>query len=295
MGLGGYLTWTAVARELNKKYGQMMIPIDMFIGKGSDGSSIPLVKLKMNKIFYNNPHIIQEFSKKEGVLSREHGIQVQINSENASYCKSDMIDKVVHKSDRHIIETACLAAGIKNPELKCEIYLDEKEKRDVKELVKEIDGDFITVEPYSKKEYTVNREYPFEKWQKIVNELSMYIKVVQLGIPESRLLDNVIDFRGRTTFRTAGGIIGQSIFLISTEGGLTHLATAFKTPAVVIITGYQSKKMVSYPQNFYIDISSHGPCGLKDQCLDCKADAESHDFKEVSSLALKFLKNAEVI
>ena len=250
MGLGGYLTWTAVARELNKKYGQMMIPIDMFIGKGSDGSSIPLVKLKMNKIFYNN---------------------------------------------RHIIETACLAAGIKNPELKCEIYLDEKEKRDVKELVKEIDGDFITVEPYSKKEYTVNREYPFEKWQKIVNELSMYIKVVQLGIPESRLLDNVIDFRGRTTFRTAGGIIGQSIFLISTEGGLTHLATAFKTPAVVIITGYQSKKMVSYPQNFYIDISSHGPCGLKSQCLDCKKDAESHDFKEVSSLALKFLKNAEVI
>ena len=58
---------------------------------------------------------------------------------------------------------------------------------------------------------------------------------------------------------------------------MTHTATAVDTIALVVITGYQSPKMVAYPQNINIDISSHGPCGLKVHCKDCENDAGMHD------------------
>jgi hypothetical protein len=42
--------------------------------------------------------------------------------------------------------------------------------------------------------------------------------------------------------------------------------------------------MVAYPQNININISTHGPCGLKTECPDCKRDAENHDWKKIVSL-----------
>ena len=68
---------------------------------------------------------------------------------------------------------------------------------------------------------------------------------------------------------------------LSSEGGLVHAATAFNTKSVVIITGYQSEEMVAYPQNININISKHGPCGLKKECPECKKAAEEHDWREI--------------
>ena len=76
---------------------------------------------------------------------------------------------------------------------------------------------------------------------------------------------------------------------MATESGLAHAATAVDTKAVVIITGYQSEKMVAYPQNINVNIASHGPCGLKVECPDCKKDADSHDWTEIVSLVEKEL------
>ena len=132
-------------------------------------------------------------------------------------------------------------------------------------------------------DYTPNREYPFEKWQKIVDELSDKIQFVQVGMPDSnlRLLNNVVDMRGKTSFRTAALLIGRSRLFLSSEGGLVHAATAVDTPSVVVITGYQDEKMVAYPQNINVNISNHGPCGLKVPCDECKADRDVHDHQEI--------------
>ena len=59
------------------------------------------------------------------------------------------------------------------------------------------------------------------------------------------------------------------------------MATAFDTRSFVVLTGYQTRQMVAYPQHTYIDISSHGPCGMKIECPDCLRDAESHDPQEI--------------
>ena len=68
-------------------------------------------------------------------------------------------------------------------------------------------------------------------------------------------------------------LIGKSRIFLSSEGGLTHASTTTDTPALVVLTGYQHEKMVAYPQNINVDISSHGPCGLKQECPECRQDS----------------------
>ena len=38
-------------------------------------------------------------------------------------------------------------------------------------------------------------------------------------------------------------------------------------------------------QNINVNIASHGPCGMKTECENCKADADNHDWKEIVRLA----------
>ena len=105
--------------------------------------------------------------------------------------------------------------------------------------------------------------------------------MVQIGVENSKLLKNVTDFTGKTSFREAAALINQSKMVISAEGGLTHAATTTKTPAMVVVTGYQSPKMVCYPQNINLNIASHGPCGMKNVCEACQKDAADHDYREI--------------
>jgi ADP-heptose:LPS heptosyltransferase len=148
---------------------------------------------------------------------------------------------------------------------------------------------FITIEPNSKTNYTPNRIYPFEKWQNIVNALKDKIPFVQVGAEGSRVLENVIDWTGQSSFKNTAGMIGFSRLFLSSEGGLVHAATSVDTKSVVIITGYQAEKMVAYPQNINVNISSHGPCGLKIECPQCTKDAECHNWEEVVGIVEKEL------
>ena len=115
--------------------------------------------------------------------------------------------------------------------------------------------------------------------------------VIQIGAKGSKILDNVIDFTGIVTFREATEIIEPSDLFLSTEGGMAHGATTTSTKSIIIFTGYQSEKMVAYPQNININISSHGPCGLKIPCEQCKKDVESHNEKEIVKIASEYLKS----
>ena len=88
-----------------------------------------------------------------------------------------------------------MAYGIHKPKLKCELFLDKQEKKEVESLLKNISSDFITIEPHSNTDYTVNRSYPFEKWESVVKELSKKIQVVQIGTEKNKLLSRVVDLR----------------------------------------------------------------------------------------------------
>lgn len=272
MGLGGYLTWTAVAEEIKRAVG----PQVKFLPVEQHGNFIKLVH---SEVFEHNRNFLQSTDKS----TKEHILPLVLNNPAANYCKKDTPEKAHQRGDKHIIEQCCEVYGINNPRLKCYLDFSEEENKKIDAVVKENIGDaeYITIEPCSKDNYTPNRAYSFEKWQLVVNELKDKIKIVQVGNPNQPLLENAINLTGKTTFFEAAGVIGRSKLFLSTEGGLVHAATAVDTQSIVILTGYQTEKMVAYPQNINIRIAKHGPCGLKQECKDCKKDVEDHDWKEI--------------
>lgn len=287
MGLGGYLTWTAVAREIRKKYGEniKLLPVEQhgsfykFVDKGFD-------------VFENNEDFCTDY--RLGAQGKWQILPLVLNNPETNYCKKDTPVKAFQRGDKHIIEQICEFYRIDNPELKCYLKPDESElwfKEKIEKwfgITKDKDvPDFITIEPNSKTNYTPNRVYPFEKWQNIVNALKDRIPFVQVGMKGTKVLDNVIDWTGATTFKNTAAMIGYSRLFLSAEGGLGHAATAFNTKSLIVITGYQSEKMVAYPQNINVNISSHGPCGLKIECPNCKKDAKEHDWNEIVNLIEK--------
>ena len=274
MGLGGHLTWTALAREAKIHFNKPELKIVPYMGDIS--------RPVKSEIFFNNPNFYND----------ESAVQIfpiQLNKPETNYCKLDTPKKAHHKGDKHIIVQICEHYGIDNPELKCDLYFSDEQHKKVTALRKQLDKDFIILEPHSKTNYTPNRVYPFEKWQSIVDEVSKNIQVVQVGQKAGRLLKNVVDFTGKTSFKEAALLIGKSKLFVSAEGGLVHAATAVNTTSVVIITGYQDVRMVAYPQNINVNIAKHGPCGLKIPCSACQDDAEKHDYNIITKHITEYL------
>ena len=276
MGLGGYLVWTGVIREIAKR-----LPEDIKI-LPCEGDGKRVTKLIRSPVFENNPHL---YKPGDG----DEAFPLFLNNPTANYCKTDTPVKAHHRYDKHMMAQMCEFYGIEDPELKCELFFTNTERQKVNKLCEGLDPNFITIEPYSKTNYTPNRTYPVEKWQNIVDQLSEKIQFVQIGTRQSKLLKNVVDMREVTSFREAAILIGKSRLFMSAEGGLTHAATTTDTPALTIITGYQHPDMVAYPQNINIDISNHGPCGLKVKCEDCEREALEHNEKEIVDKVLELL------
>ena len=278
MGLGGYLTWTAAAKsiaasepEANMKF----LPVEY------RGGSMWVVQ---NEIFDHS----RDFVYDRGVDAKI--VPLVLNDPRSNYCKNDTPHKATQRGDAHIIEQICEVYGVKAI-LKCHLDFRDGEVDHVKKLLANVPRPFVTIEPHSKTSYTPNRSYDFSKWQSIVDELSKKVCVVQVGKKDVCLLDNVIDMTGKTTFVETAIVIGESALFLSTEGGLVHAASTTNTPALVVMTGYQTRKMVEYPQNITVDISSHGPCGLKVSCPDCVRDVNRHDWREILNIAENFLES----
>mgnify|MGYP003112750825 CR=1 FL=1 len=270
MGLGGYLTWTASAREIRKLAGNSakILPIERHG---------PFIKIISSEIFDNNDDFVSASELEQNCVL----YPLVLNNPDANYCKKDTPEKAHHRSDKHIIEQIADVYSLPDVEKRC--FIDHWDRHAVDKIVQDHIGteDFLTIEPISKTNYTKNRVYPFEKWQNIVNSLCDDIKIAQVGATGSRLLENTIDLTGKTSFINSAALIGRSKLFLSSEGGLVHAATAFDTKSVVVITGYQSEEMVAYPQNINVNISKHGPCGLKGECPECRKEAEEHDWKEI--------------
>lgn len=277
MGLGGILTWSAVAREIVKKSGNpdlKILPIE-----ASNGSSA--FKVIRSEIFQNNPKYATSL---EPNISNYWCFPLVLNDPRTNYCIQDLPDRAVHRHDKHVIQQICEVYGIKGAELKCELYLTEAEKKYAQQLIASEDPRPICViEPHCKQEYGVNKLYPFQKWQLVVDSLPG-IRFVQVGVVGNQALQNVLDLSGKTSFREAAAVISLADLYLGAEGGLMHAANAVGTKAVIIFTGFLHPTMTGYPENVNIWIGrDHGPCGMKILCQKCYNNAQQHDPNEIVS------------
>ena len=76
MGLGGYLVWTGVIREVAKR-----LPEDIKI-LPCEGDGKKVTKLVRSPVFENNPHIYK-------VGDGEEAFPLFLNNPTANYCKTD--------------------------------------------------------------------------------------------------------------------------------------------------------------------------------------------------------------
>jgi len=282
MGLGGYLTWTAVAREVRKRINNDAVKI---IPLEQHGNFIKTVK---SEIFFNNPDILQEWE------DQRFCFPLVLNNPATNYCKKDTPERAVHRYDKHIIQQICEFYGIDDPELKCVLNLTDEENLKVSSLLTSngVGKDFVAIDIGVNTNYNKNKFDDFEKWQKIVDKLSDQIQVVQVGLPGFPILDKTVNLTGNTTFREAAGIVGSSKCLLSCEGGLIHAATAFDIKSVAVTTSFLSPTMVAYPGNHYIWLNddNHGPCGMKIKCDKCHENMLQLKIEEVVSRTIRVVE-----
>lgn len=253
MGLGGNLMWTAIFREFWNKYGK----------NNKDLKLLPVEhgKIVRDHLWINNPYITYDPNYKPLMICI-----LEDTTQISRYPNHD-----VYRDNLHIITSRCKKLGIENPELKCELYFTKNEEEKIANLLKILPNKFICIEPNSKGTYTLNKFYPFNKWQNIRNHFKDY-EFVQVGNKVDRVLNNVINLVGKLTFRETALLLKYSTLYIGIEGGLVHCCNAVNCKkAFVIVPPLFHPNLVKYPKYKYIWLGNenHKRCGMRGKCQEC--------------------------
>ena len=90
------------------------------------------------------------------------------------------------------------------------------------------------------------KNWGWKNMQKIVDETGKMIKWVQVGMSYDKKLNGVMDFRGKTNIRELFYVVSKSKIIVTTEGMLTHLSSAFNIPCITIYPGFLDKELSMY-------------------------------------------------
>jgi hypothetical protein len=119
---------------------------------------------------------------------------------------------------------------------------------------------FAIVQPVGKTSFTPNKEWGFNKFQKVISSLKG-VRWIQAGLAGDPLLRGVIDFRGKTgDIRELAYIVSRSDFVLCLEGVYNHLSAAFSVPAFVIFSGFAPLELALYKNTIPISLVPQVPC-----------------------------------
>ena len=166
--------------------------------------------------------------------------------------------------------------------VKGDLYFTASEIQAAKKAIKALDS-FVVIEPNIKSTYcTKNKDWGFDKWQRVVDQLRQKTTFVQLGDKKARTLKGVTRII-TDNFRAACAILSFAKLLAGPEGGLHHAAAALDIPAVVIFGGRISPKTTGYKIhiNLYVDLPG-SPCGMVAECKHCKRCLANISVKQVT-------------
>lgn len=298
MGYGGALIWTGLARNLKQIYPNKKV---VFIYKKGLKKTL-LGKPHPDHIIFKNNSDIEEviskckyfFSKKR--FNKKDWIVVDMDNPKLHYWERETKEKIFFKQGRHAIEIMCRYFRIKNCILRPVLNLTDEEQGRVDKLLKDYDlkrKGFVVIEPNIKESsFGINREWFWERWQQLADLLREEAGqvVVQVGVEGSPVLSGVVNLVGRTSFRTATGLIGEARLFIGYEGGLGHASRAMDTKSVILVSGYEPLGLLSYPDNvnIYKKVGC-APCGLKIPCPYQRKCMKEISVDEVYKSALRLL------
>ncbi len=157
--------------------------------------------------------------------------------------------------------------GLKNSSPK--IYFSNAELQRFAEKFNKLPSNFSIIQPIGKTTYTPNKEWGFNNFQKVVDS-NKNILWIQAGLHNDALLDNVIDYRGKTdNLRELAYVISKARFILSLEGLLNHIAASVGTKSFCIFSGFHPTEIATYSTTVPIVLDPQeecSPCWLLDKC-----------------------------
>jgi len=202
-----------------------------------------------------------------------------------SYARSIQPDRIVWKDEPNAV--AAILGGfppherppLRHPQPPGNLHALDPERHKAATLLASKNlqsGNYVTIEPDTNREWFGDlRAWPWENWQSLVDKLledDPSRPIVQTGVG-SEPLRNVVDLRGRTSFREAAALIETSALFIGTEGGLMHAAGAVGAPSLIIWSGVTEPTFAGLPDQHIILFNRLDctPCGYRNSCPYDKA------------------------
>ena len=233
-------------------------------------------------VFYNNPYLAK------GWIGRNSFI-VDRTDWNNRYFEKELEDRYLWKDNKHAVEIICENYGVTARSIKPDIFFNDVENKVNHRILNGLPESYIAIEPNGKTDYfSTNRLWFLDRWQKLVNKLSLQVGVVQVGDGKGKLLNNVINYNGKLSFRETAWLISRAQLFVGTVGGLMHTSRAVDTKSVILYSGTEAVGMAGYEENINLVKSVEcSPCGLK---VRCPYEKKCIDFS-VEEIYEKVLKN----
>lgn len=263
--IGEQLLLSALAAELKNKYPNSKI----------------IIITDYPELFYNNQKIYKVFhhSKKDTFPKkifwkllkhlrgkRVHEFRFPIKTSKPR--TDDMIEtpypmSLIEANSRGLDQN--LSFKESHPEI---FFIDSELKKYEKKF--SLPRNYALINPQAKTSYTPNKDWGFEKFQEVVNRTKDEINWVQVGMYQDKLLDQVLDFRGKTpTIRELAYLLKCSDFVLANEGLFNHLAAAVDTRSYVVFGGFHPVEIANYKTTIPIvadNLPDCAPCWLLDKC-----------------------------
>ena len=304
MGLGGALIWTGIALNIKNKYPDKQI---IFIYKKPIRAYLKRKPVSDHVIYLENKSISFICDKltwffKKNHYKKEDTIIVDMDNPVFHYWNGSTNERIIYKEGMHAIQFACNYFDIKNADLKPELNLSNNEINNAKKVMKKFNlfnTKYICIEPHAKIEFTPNKEWFWENWIELINKLNEYfeengneIHIVQIGVSTEKVLKNVLDLTGTTSFREAAYILQHSLMFIGYMGGLVHLNKSVGKKSVVLVSAFEPLELATYPDdiNLYTDIDCKN-CGLKIPCPKNRQCMKEIKVNDVYNATLIMLNN----
>lgn len=129
----------------------------------------------------------------------------------------------------------------------------------------------LILEPHIKPGASPNKQWGWERWQRLANLLSAAgMPVTQLGAAGTPRLQGA-EFIATGSFRLAAAVLARARAAVLPDGGLHHAAAALGVPAVVLMGGFTPVELTGYAMHRNIGVSLGEACGMRQPCEHCAA------------------------
>lgn len=141
--------------------------------------------------------------------------------------------------------------------------------------------------------FTPNKDWPADRWDRLVAQLARDATVVDLGQPPAVAPAGPrhVDLRGRTSIRQYCALLSLADLVITPVTSAVHIAAAYQVPTVSVLGGYESPANTAYPRHTALHRPVPcSPCWLRTPCPYDRKCLGAISVEDVRAAALALLQ-----